>query len=307
MDIKYSEVLRLFQPVEEGDFLKIYKLNNGTFVIFRPSEDRLSCIEMLNFNELLPSDLLLILDVDVSTSIVDDEMLIEKTSTKDEVLKYLFDIKTIEEKSGKIFHSVQPFDGYLLNDLSGKFRNIMQSNNTLLFDNFLSFQSNSNHNASQIFIAYDFNEYERLVSNDEINTDYLIYLLPEQNELLFNRIFDESKSAQVKVGNENPLNVLRFLVLLNNRNISFGLTLDFNDKQVALGFKKEIYQVEDVLNMASLVQKEIRGQYGEQLKAVYELKQYNDYCYIIFRNAFKIVYLLNKHLDKYLETNVCVY
>jgi len=52
--MNYRTVLRDFSPIEWGDFLMRFEINQRSYVLFSPEHGKVSCLELMYFTELDP-------------------------------------------------------------------------------------------------------------------------------------------------------------------------------------------------------------------------------------------------------------
>ncbi len=50
--MNYSEVLNPYQPLETGDFMYRYYINDREYIIYSPERNKISCLELFDFKDL---------------------------------------------------------------------------------------------------------------------------------------------------------------------------------------------------------------------------------------------------------------
>lgn len=299
MQINYRQILDTYDVKEEGDFFKLFFTSKGKFIIYKPTADKISCIEMINFNDISVYDLSLFLDVDLFNLKNIEEFKFDVSVDKNTVLRYIFDISSLEDLTSKYKNSIQPFKGYILKDTSKNNRNLFQIGelqNQILYDNYFTFVSN-NKSIDKAIVCFDSKQYDRLVSNTEIADNYAIYLLASGSFFLYESILSNVAEVSVKLGNEDPIEVLKLYTYLINRNNPNSLILDYNVSQIALAFNKQFFEIEDILNSINLAQKELRSKIHSSVKICYEIKSQENFCFVVFRNSNYIVSSYNTILS----------
>lgn len=137
--MNYRTVLRDFSPIEWGDFLMRFEINQRSYVLFSPEHGKVSCLELMYFTELDPLQLSVLLGIKVESEPM-DEFIFRATCSRDRLIDYLFDVKagggSVKQKH------VSGWKAYLMMDVAreDKVRNICQFNaetkeSLLVFDN----------------------------------------------------------------------------------------------------------------------------------------------------------------------------
>lgn len=137
--MNYRTVLRDFSPIEWGDFLMRFEINQRSYVLFSPEHEKVSCLELMYFTELDPLQLSVLLGIKVESEPM-DEFIFRASCSRDRLIDYLFDVKA---GGGSVKHKhVSGWKAYLMMDVAreDKVRNIYQFNaetkeSLLVFDN----------------------------------------------------------------------------------------------------------------------------------------------------------------------------
>ena len=90
--MNYRTVLRDFSPIEWGDFLMRFEINQRSYVLFSPEHGKVSCLELMYFTELDPLQLSVLLGIKVESEPM-DEFIFRATCSRDRLIDYLFDVK----------------------------------------------------------------------------------------------------------------------------------------------------------------------------------------------------------------------
>jgi len=124
----YKNVLKKHLPSEEGDFLFRYEIGEKTYIVYSPTSKEVNCLETNSFTDLSPLELAHNINREF---IPEDESAkefdFEYHSSKEDIIKFLFDIETNMTENLKGCR-VADQKGYLLKDLSSpyKVRNFFQ-------------------------------------------------------------------------------------------------------------------------------------------------------------------------------------
>ena len=90
--MNYREVLFPYQPLEPGDFMYRYDINNRGYIIYSPEKNKISCLELYDFTDISPFQLAVSIQrVRIETP-EQNEFVFDKVCSKEDLLRYLFDI-----------------------------------------------------------------------------------------------------------------------------------------------------------------------------------------------------------------------
>lgn len=138
--MNYRTILADYQPIEQGDFMLRYKIENRNYVLYSPVKNEVSCIELFSFIDIAPIQLALLLSYEFKDGNELEEFSFPLSCERERLIAYLFDVEE-HEMSLKIKH-VSELQGYLMFDLikADKVRNLFQfdiakKESCLLFDN----------------------------------------------------------------------------------------------------------------------------------------------------------------------------
>jgi len=97
--MNYASVLYRKEPIEKGDFFLLYKVNGLHYIIYRPEQFRISCIEMSTFQDISAELLAVYINgnkkvIERNEAVLDHrEFEIAKECKKSDLLAYRFDIE----------------------------------------------------------------------------------------------------------------------------------------------------------------------------------------------------------------------
>ena len=124
--MNYQTVLQNYLPVEQGDFMLKYEIDDRGYAIYSPEKGSFSCIELHGFSELTPWQLAFLLSLDMQQMKEQDEFSLSVCCKREKLLSYLFDVEE-SETTLKTKH-VSGWQGYLMMDIHkpDKVRNVFQ-------------------------------------------------------------------------------------------------------------------------------------------------------------------------------------
>lgn len=124
--MNYQTVLQNYLPVEQGDFMLKYEIDDRGYVIYSPEKGSFSCIELHGFSELTPWQLAFVLSLDMQQMKEQDEFSLSVCCKREKLLSYLFDVEE-SETTLKTKH-VSGWQGYLMMDIHkpDRVRNVFQ-------------------------------------------------------------------------------------------------------------------------------------------------------------------------------------
>ena len=296
--MNYKEVLFPYHPLEQGDFMYRYYINNREYIIYSPEKDKISCLELYNFKELSSFQLAVYIQRIKTEQEEISEFSFEQICSKEDLMKYLFDIagdKTLYRK----IRGVSNCEAYLLYDIkqSSKVRNIYHFNPAnndyqLVFDNDICIASiydeirNKKINVCWNPVTYKYLEEEVA----EKNTSYLI---ASSNPILCADIIKKSQDRAASIClycNDNSLDgLLFFSYYINNKDIEKKIEVYSESNKVTILMKKWYPNI--LVRFISRIQKiynmNIRKYYGmtnELDMTVYQLLSISGLSFITFPN-----------------------
>lgn len=142
--MNYSEVLNPYQPLETGDFMYRYYINDREYIIYSPERNKISCLELFDFKDLSAYQLSVSIQAKVQVQSESEELKefsFDHVCSKEDLIAYLFDITEGKTEIRKV-RKVSNNEGYFLFELKSahKIRNFYQFNPEskeyqLVFDN----------------------------------------------------------------------------------------------------------------------------------------------------------------------------
>jgi hypothetical protein len=295
--MKYKGILHSYKVIEKGNFFQLYEINNDSFVIYSPEKDIIACMELYSFKDITPYELAVYLDVSFEKiDFESDDFIFEQTCSKNEIIKYLFDIE--ERIDERVVCRVADNEGVLLHDISNSsvIRNLFTYNSIskevkLRFNNDICIASCNEELDGCESVIVCFNPY--LYCTLKISkSEKTIFLLPAANTNLCTYIckFLERKKEKVEiyVYDADIKEALiffsfysSFFKMKDNYHVTFGkkveLLLDWNPVRV--------------MNMVSKAQKECNIQSkslykcedDEKKLSIYQCQSVNDNTLIYFK------------------------
>ena len=120
--MNYASVLRNKQPIESGDFFKLFEIDGLHYIIYRPEQFKISCVEMNTFTDISPEMLAVCLSIPETVVERNGDILnnrefdIPQECNKDMLLAYRFDIEesTYDPETKHFNCHVADDEGYLL-------------------------------------------------------------------------------------------------------------------------------------------------------------------------------------------------
>lgn len=94
--MNYQTVLQNYLPVEQGDFMLKYEIDDRGYAIYSPEKGSFSCIELHGFSELTPWQLAFLLSLDMQQMKEQDEFSLSVCCKREKLLSYLFDVEESE-------------------------------------------------------------------------------------------------------------------------------------------------------------------------------------------------------------------
>lgn len=242
--MKYSEVLYPFHPLETGDFMYRYYINEREYIVYSPVQGEISCLELCNFKDITPYELAISIQRVISEleKLEIEEFFFEYTCSRDNLITYLFDVSANVGEDKKI-RCISNNMGYFLYELkaSHKVRNLYQFNDNgecqLLFENEVCYASifeevpNKSVNICWNPVVFSLLEEQK---DNAIPS----YLLASSNPILCAGIMKkiEEKTASINLCiNKNSMEALLFLAYYTDyRKLQKGISISYNNKVVTV-------------------------------------------------------------------------
>ena len=128
--MNYQTVLQNYLPVEQGDFMLKYEIDDRGYAIYSPEKGSFSCIELHGFSELTPWQLAFLLSLDMQQMKEQDEFSLSVCCKREKLLSYLFDVEESETTLKTTMRGVM--NRVLPNVL--EFKEILKNKKTLPFE-----------------------------------------------------------------------------------------------------------------------------------------------------------------------------
>lgn len=311
--MKYSEVLRDYQPIEIGDFMYRYNIKDREYIIYSPLTNQVSCLETFSYKDITPYQLAVYIQNVRLPNEELDEFNFQYSCSKNDLIKYLFDV--IDKKTDSLnVRQVSNNSGYFLYELKPlhKIKNIYQFNSDtlqykLVFDNNICYTASFENLLSDfINVCWNpiiFNQLENKKEN--IPT----YLLPSSNIILNDFIYSkiQEKSAKIKmyIGN-NYMNALQFFSYFINQKDEIekkiSVSFDNNNVTILMSNWQPVTLVRFTSKIQKIFNKTVRKIYEEEDEMdilFYQLEYVGDHNYILFPyNELGIEIFLKNIMDE---------
>lgn len=292
MKTTFRQILKDYKPIEQGDFFRQYKIDGNTFVLFSPAEGKVSCIEMLFFNEISPIDLAIILNDKTKEEFPEEEYVFEISCIKDNVIKYIFDVDVnkFESLTGEYEHYVKNSRGFILSDLRHKHRNeflMVENESQLLFENRVSLCSNNNINAEKLFLCFDPFSYKMVIENDAIIQNHWVVVVASTNPMIVETLLEKKRDISVAISRWNQLTVLEFIV--HYLNLFYSVHIYKDNSLITIMFDDTI-DIEDIVNLCTKAEAGVKDMFQtSENKLCFDIKKVNNKSFITFRNTAGII------------------
>lgn len=286
--MNYSKILYSYQPVEIGDFMCRYYINEREYIIYSPEQDKISCLELYYFKDLTPYQLAILINYrDEDLEI--EEFTFDFVCSRDELITYLYDVKKGKVENLKI-RNVSNNNCYLLHEVKSphKVRNIYQfdaenESYQLLFDNeicYTSFLDNIECNIINIcWNPIIFSLLEKQIQEMKPS-----FLLASSNPMLCAYIYGiaQQRSAEINLCiNNDYAEALIFLSgYLKNKKIDKSFSYFSDNKIVTISVDN--WNPITLVKFISKAQKRCNEKYGEEEFFIYHLETICGQSFITF-------------------------
>lgn len=298
--MKYSEVLYSYQPLETGDFMCRYYINDREYILYSPEQDKVSCLELCNFKDLTPYQLSVSIQV-VKTQKEDvKEFSFEHVCSKEDLIAYLFDIASGKTENRKV-RRVSNNEGYFLYELkpSHKIRNLYQFNPDskeyqLVFDNDLCCAAICEDVVSDA-INVCWNPVIFSILEGQTEQRNASYLLPSSNPILCSYICKKAQERSAKINlhvGKNSMDALLFFsYYITNKGIEKGLSIFSDSKNVIIQMNNwnPITLVKFMSKIQKIINEKLRKQLGaeeeeEKEVSIFQLESVAGLSFLTFPN-----------------------
>lgn len=308
--MNYKEVLSPYQPLEVGDFMHRYDINNHEYIVYSPEKNKISCLDLYHFTDITSFQLAVSIQrIQIVEQEQEEEFSFSKVCSREDLIKYLFDIVDDQTEYRKI-RGVSNFEAYLLYDLkqSKKIRNMFHFNPNnneyqLVFENDVCVASIYHETITNIInICWNPVIFKTLEEKPERNTSYL---LPSSNPMLCTyicKVVEEHSPFINLYGSGNSLSALLFFsYYINNRNIEKSMCLFSDSKRITIEMKEwnPITLVKFVSKIQRIYNVFIRNLYEEESEStmtVYQLLSIAGTSFVIFPNDEIVINIFLKEI-----------
>lgn len=273
--MKYSEVLYTYQPLETGDFMCRYYINDREYIVYSPEQGKISCLELCNFKDITPYELAILIQRVISDQIEVEEFSFAHICNRDNLITYLFDVSADNPEGVSKIRHISNNIGYFLYELkaSHKVRNIYQYNKSnneyqLLFENEVCYTSIFEDTLNQsINICWNPVTFSLLEEDNKFS-----YLLASSNPILCVGIIKMIQDQSAKINmciNRNSMEALLFLAHYTEyKDAQKGLSISYDNKRVTVLMKN--WQPITLVRFVSKIQKKCREAFMDVYKEVQE-------------------------------------
>lgn len=239
--MNYREVLFPYQPLEPGDFMYRYDINNREYIIYSPEKEKVSCLELYDFMDISPFQLAISIQrVKIDTPEL-KEFDFAKVCSKEELIKYLFDIVDSKTQYRKV-RGVSNFEAYFLYHLKhpSKVRNLFQFNpynndSQLVFDNDVCIATIFDDiKTNTINLCWNPVTFRNIEEQDRER--HTSYLLPSSNPIICEYIYKivEERSATINLYNCSLDALLFFSYHIKKRGIEKRISVFFESENITI-------------------------------------------------------------------------
>lgn len=294
--MNFRTLLNDFAPFETGDFFRLYRINDRSFVIYSSEEGVISCMELYGFTNISVGMLSEIIDYSGNQEEKEEFVFASKCS-RQQLINYLFDISS-KETNVKLKH-VSGLHGYLLKsvqqDKTNKeaYRNLFQFDparrfEKLLFDDSVSLASIRTDKSGPVYVCWSPVLFFGLDKSGD--PDSVGYLLASSSPILMEYVLSKTaadRKLHILVG-EYYLNALLFLsAYVSNYDLSYKLLIHTDVSFITVQFY-DWPTPQKILNFISSVNKQLPDGY-EKLS-----------CVIINKKTFLYVPRLHSYVRTFL-------
>ena len=295
--MKYSDILSFYEPEETGDFFYRYKINEREYIIYSPEQGSLSCLELYNFKDLTPYQLIMSIQGKLNVSSGLGDLRVERTCSKENLIKYMFNID--KEEEGSLIKRGDKY-GYILHDMKSldKARNIYmfdpeKQESTLLFDNDLCYASFfEDVPADTMNLCWSPIVFNSLRISGIKRPSFL---LPSTNPILCAYINSIAKNKKFKINfcdDKNILSALKyFSFYMESIYIEKKITVFSESNNVTVLMRN--WHPTSVVRFISSVQKKYNNKFDE----VYEIEQERRVETYILKYADDMPFVIFPNLD----------
>lgn len=297
--MKYSEVLNSYQPLETGDFMYRYYINDREYIVYSPEQNKISCLELCNFKDLTPYQLAVFIQAKIQAKQEEvKEFSFEHVCSKEALIAYLFDITEGKTEIRKV-RRVSNNAGYFLFELkpTRKIRNFYQFNPEskeyqLVFDNAICCASIHEDVVSDV-VNVCWNPVTFSVLEGQTEQKNTSYLLPSSNPILCAYVCKKAqeKNARINlyVGKNSMEALLFFSYYIAGKGIEKNISVFSDSKNVTVEMERwnPVTLVKFMSKMQKTINEKLRKQFGvedESEVTIYQLESVAGKSFLTFPN-----------------------
>lgn len=267
--MNFRTLLNDFVPFETGDFFRLYRINDRSFVVYNSEEGVVSCMELYGFTNISVGLLSELVDYSGNSG-EQDEFIFTSKCNRQQLINYLFDISS-KETNVKLKH-VSGLHGYLLKSIQqdktkkDAYRNLFQFDPTrhfekLLFDDIVSLASIRTDKSGPVYVCWSPILFFGLDKSGD--PDSVGYLLASSSPILMEYILSKitaDRKLHILVG-DYYMNALLFLsTYVANYDLAYKLSIHADTSFITIQFY-DWPTPQKILNFISSVNKQIPDGY----------------------------------------------
>lgn len=297
--MKYSEVLNPYQPLETGNFMYRYYINDREYIVYSPEQNKISCLELCNFKDLTPYQLAVSIQTKVQAEKEDmKEFSFEYICSKEDLIAYLFDIVCGKTEIRKV-RRVSNNEGYFLFELKAahKIRNFYQFNPEskeyqLVFDNDICCAAIHEDVASDV-VNVCWNPVTFSLLEGQTERKNTSYLLPSSNPILCAYVCKKAQERNVRINlyvGKNSMEALLFLsYYIAGKGIEKSISVFSDSKNVTIEMKcwNPVTLVKFMSTMQKAAREKLKKLFGEEDEkemTIYQLESVAGKSFLTFQN-----------------------
>lgn len=297
--MKYSEVLNPYQPIETGDFMYRYYINDREYIIYSPERNKISCLELFDFKDLSAYQLSVSIQAKVQVQSESEklkEFSFDHVCSKENLIAYLFDI-TIRKTGIRKVRKVSNNQGYFLFELkkAPKIRNFYQFNPEskeyqLVFDNDICCTAIHEDVTSDV-VNVCWNPVTFSVLEGQTEQKNTSYLLPSSNPILCAHVCKKAQDRNARINlyvGKNDMEALLFFsyyIAFKEIKKSFSIFPDSKQVTVEMEHWNPVTVVKFMSKMQNTINEKLRKLFGEEGEVtIYRLESVAGKSFLTFPN-----------------------
>lgn len=297
--MKYSEVLNPYQPLETGDFMYRYYINDREYIIYSPERNKISCLELFDFKDLSAYQLSVSIQAKVQVQSKNEELKefsFDYVCSKEDLIAYLFDITEGKTEIRKV-RKVSNNQGYFLFELkkAPKIRNFYQFNPEnkdyqLVFDNNICCAAMHEDITSDI-VNVCWNPVVFSILEGQTEQKNTSYLLPSSNPILCAHVCKKAQERNARInlyiGKNSMKALLFFSYYIAFKGIAKSFSIFSDSKQVTVEMEhwNPVTVVKFMSKMQNTINEKLKKQFGEEDEVtIYRLESVAGKSFLVFPN-----------------------